>query len=141
MNVYDEIRSEVDGEEQEAWKADESLKLCWRLEDLLRIGMRRYRNIRELDDAWSRKVQEGLLPFDAGKVRFFRKEYQKWFAPCDKVLKLIEAFEKDYAVVEGADEFRRARILVQHILATPLERVIESMEQIERGEYHILNDE
>lgn len=111
---------------------------CYRTEDLLRIGMKLYRQIRDEDEAWSRKVQRGHTKFDPEIARHFRKRYEEWYAPCDAVLVLVQDMERDYGPLAGGNEFKLARVTVKRILATPIDQVCNSMERIAKGDYEAL---
>lgn len=117
-------------EDAEAWKVDhDSAMVCRDLEAHVRVGLRAYRAIRDYDDAWSRKVQQGTVPFDAENAKGIDAAYRWWLQPCDSTFKAIALMEQ-YAEVEGADELRKAHRTVLRILRTPVEEIISAMEEI-----------
>ena len=135
-NIGEKIRQETEADAIEAWKPDHVMAMqCFEMEKLLAIGMQVFRGIREQDEAWSRKVYEGTSQFDSDRARYFRGRYVEWYKPCEEVLSFIDYYEKEYRVIDGSNEFRRARLLVRDILATPIDGVIESMELFKAGEY------
>jgi hypothetical protein len=135
-----DILAEQFEREAESWKPDhDAVMACYALGDYIQLGLRHFRSIRDEDEAWSRKVQTGAIPFDAKIARYLRDRYDWWIKPCDGVLKCIQTFERDLdLIVENGDEFRKARALVRGILATPIDEVISSMEVVAKGQYEEL---
>lgn len=138
-DISERIRQETEDEATEAWKPDHNLAMqCLALEELLCKGMGMFRRIREQDVAWSRKVQSGEADFDSERARHFRGRYERWYVPCDHVLKAVDYYEKQYRVIEGSNDFRKARLLVRQILDMPISEVIESMKLVKTGKYEAI---
>jgi hypothetical protein len=125
--------------EDQAWKKvykdHKSVMAYYDFRDTLRGGLKLYRQIRDDDEAWSRAVQCGETNFDPEVARQFRTQYEAWYEPCDYALECVQHFEKLYGSIEGGKEFKLARAAVKLILATPIDTVIRSMEQIANGDY------
>jgi len=135
-NLSEKIRQEAEADATEAWKPDHNLAIqCFKIEEMLRKGMQIFRGIREQDESWSRKVQDGTSGFDEARARHFRARYEAWYAPCDQVLDFIDFCEKNYRVIEGSNEFTRARLLVRELLAMKIDDVVRSMQLVAAGEY------
>lgn len=114
----------------ESWKRKhQKVQECWELEDTLRDGLRLYRFVRDADEAWSKAIQKGCAKFDEARVRGLRKFYESWYEPCDDVLRAIEQMERTLQV-DGAPEFRDARLRVQGILRAPIDAYIKSFQQM-----------
>jgi len=126
-------------EESESWKPSGELRLCWMLEDFIRLGLRQFHAIRAEDEAWSSRVQAGNVKFSPEIARHVRGRYEWWEKPCAGVLACIEAIERDTNwTIDGANEFRTARLFVRAILATPIDEVIGAMERVALGQFEML---
>ena len=139
QNVGEKLRKEIEADASEAWKPNHALAMeCFALEEVLQKGMAMFRRIRDEDQAWTRRVQSGAVAFDPEVARYFRDRYEHWFQPCDWALGCIQHYEKEYRIISGSEDFKLARRLVKSILSTPIDRVVESMEQIARREYEVI---
>ena len=101
---------------------------CYDLEDHLKLGMRLFSVYRSEDEAWSQKVQKDGQ-FSAEVAKLIRKRYEEWYKPCDAVLKCVQEKEAEFGMVEGAADFKMARVLVKRILAVPIDEVIGAMDR------------
>ena len=139
MTIAAGVVAEQLNQEQDAWKAQHAEAMeCRDFEDLLRRGLTFYQMIRFTDKAWSRKVQDGRLPFKKGKLREIHQLYEWWSKPCDSVMSRLQEMEKGFRI-DGAEEFREACRFVRSILGFRVEEVAESMAQAAKGETVPLN--
>jgi hypothetical protein len=128
-------------DQREAWKADHDKAMeCRDLEDLIRRGLGLFHIIRLADESWSRKVQAGTQKFNADAARGINAAYKWWLEPCDDVLKAIRQMELSLPV-EGAGEFLRCYRLAKNLAGIAVDDLIESVEQVTRGEAVELTEE
>jgi hypothetical protein len=133
------ILAEQFEQDRESWKPDHAeVMACYRLSDHLEFGLRHFRGVRAEDELWSSMVQMGKTPFDSKVAKYFREKYEWWIRPCDELLRRIDNFEKTGHKVEGASEFREARLLTLTILSTPIDAIVGAMERIAKGEYEVI---
>ena len=139
MTIAGGVVLEQLNQEQEAWKSQHGEAMeCRDFEDLLRRGLTYYNMIRFADEAWSRKVQGGRLPFKKAKLTEIHRLYEWWFKPCDAIMSRLQKMEKGFRI-DGAEEFRDACRFVRSILGFKVDEVAESMMQVAKGEMVPLN--
>lgn len=131
---------EVTEQSRESWKQPhERAMACRDLEKLLAGGLQYFRAIRSFDEGWSMRVQANPSKFNADIAKQLRAHYEKWFQPCDKVLDEVERMEREFPV-DGAEEFRKARLLVKSILRVSVDRLISAMDEVNSGKCSSLDE-
>ena len=138
MSATDFIKAQAEADTESWMQPHQAVMANYKLRDVvaakIKSGLRCYAMIRAHDEAWSEKVQSGELPFDAEVARAARAAYETWLRPCGRVFAEVAKLQADDFLVDGTDELREARHFVRLLLSTPVEQIIESMEQIARGE-------
>jgi hypothetical protein len=106
----------------EAWKDDHDLATaCFELEELVATGIDAVDAINRADEWLRSRVASGKAKYDAIQDARIDALYQQWMHGSDRVIALLDQFEKKGFEVRGAEQFRRSYREVQGIL-TPDEK-------------------
>ena len=137
INILGELK-----DEREAWKTDHDAAMaCYDVEDMILRGLALFFGIRRADESWTKKVQAGTLQFDPKRAQSIHQEYEWWLAPCDDVLAALNKAERSFKQVENAEVFRRCVNLARRLVLIDVDGLIESHEQIVRGEVEAITEE
>lgn len=92
----------------EPWKADHDRAMaCRRCETTIRVGLRLFELIQEIEGCWREHVFRGVEPFRDADERDFLASYRMWLTRTNELIATdISSFEREYDTVEGADQLR-----------------------------------
>lgn len=136
MESTKQVQGCGDTDPSESWKPDHAMAMsCFELEEALRQGLQQYSKIRADDERWSVDFEDGRCELDETRLREMRARYERWFVPCDSVLKIVEHYEREYRPIDHSDDFKRARIFVRELLRMPIADVIRTHGLVSEGAY------
>src|SRR5882724_11200822 len=80
---------------EEQWNKDHDKAMrCLAFEELLAFGLSIYQFINHIDEAWRRKVHQGLMEYDPAVKNAITSLFKSWLRCCKRVEKRLTALEK-----------------------------------------------
>jgi hypothetical protein len=110
------------------------------LEELIDVGIALFDAVRSVVQRWQERTRKGGEPLQLADARELDALYRRLAAVWDRMAPLIDAAERGGEPVAGSARFRRARSDLRSLTSLSLDRVIQSEQQLNRGEARPLRE-
>jgi len=90
---------------EESWKQDpQAARACWDWEDTIVVGIALFRLLREREDSWRERVFRGVEEYAEDDNQSAQASFRDWLRTTEELLARLPALEKEFGMVERAQE-------------------------------------